>query len=223
MLVKGPRGVTRIAHNVAPLPRDGIQGHVWPLMAEPMTARPPDPLTTLRAYRALAPWNLHDLAALTGTILDAVGVRPINPAASEAPSERTIRYYVSRQLVSAPTGRGTSATYGYRHLLEVLSVKLRQMQGASLETIAEEMRQQTGDQIERRVAAALGAALPGPEQTRPRPVMTAQQGPSAGGAWYRVPVVDGVELLVSADYPGAAERDRLARRVRDALTLGGSR
>jgi len=186
-----------------------------------MTALSPDPLATLRAYRALAPWNLRDLATLCGTILTSGGVRPINPAASTAPSERTIRYYVSRHLVSAPSGRGTSATYGYRHLLEVLAVKLRQMQGANLEVIAEELRQQTGDQIERRVAAALGAGLPAPALARPRPVPTDEPLRSTAGTWYRVPVTDGVELLVSADHPGARDRERLARRVQDAI--GGSR
>lgn len=190
-------------------------------MAEPMSALSPDPLTTLRAYRALAPWNLRDLAALCGSILDAAGVRPINPAASAAPSERTIRYYVSRHLVSAPSGRGTSATYGYRHLLEVLAVKLRQMQGANLEAIIAELQQQTGDQIERRVAAALGTGLPEPPRARPRPVDTDQRPEPAAGAWYRVPVADGVELLLSADHPAARDRARAAQRVRDAL--GGAR
>lgn len=190
-------------------------------MAEPMTALSPDPLTTLRAYRALAPWNLRDLAGVCGTILEAAGVRPTNPAASAAPSERTIRYYVSRHLVSAPTGRGTSATYGYRHLLEVLAVKLRQMQGANLDAIASELQQQTGDQIERRVAAALGAGLPEPARARPRPVPADQAPESTGDAWYRVPVADGVELLLSADHPAARDRTRAAQRVRDAL--GGTR
>lgn len=186
-------------------------------MAEPLSALSPDPLTTLRAYRALAPWNLRDLATLCETILASAGVRPINPAASTTPSERTIRYYVSRHLVSAPAGRGTSATYGYRHLLEVLGVKLRQMQGANLDTIAEEMRQQTGDQIERRVAVALGTGLPEPARTRPRPVPADEPTASTIGAWYRVPVSDGVELFVSANHPGSRDRERLARRVRDAL------
>jgi DNA-binding transcriptional MerR regulator len=184
------------------------------LMAEPLSALAPDPLATLRAYRPLAPWNLRDLAGHAGIILQAAGVRPTNPAATTAPGERTIRYYVSRGLVSAPNGRGTSATYGYRHLLEVLWVKLRQMQGASLELIADELRQQTGDQIERRVAASLGHGLPAP--ARSRPAALAADEPAAG-AWYRVPIADGVELMVSAAHPAAAERDALARRVRDAL------
>ncbi|NIQ53193.1 MAG: MerR family transcriptional regulator, partial [Gammaproteobacteria bacterium] len=85
-------------------------------------------------YRQLAPWNLRDLATLAGALLDASGVRPINAAASAHPSERTIRFYVTRQLVTPPEGRGTAATYSYRHLLQVLAIKLRQMEGITLET-----------------------------------------------------------------------------------------
>src|SRR5690348_17448992 len=94
----------------------------------------PDPLATLREYRALAPWGLRDLAALAGGILDASGVVPVNAAARARPSERTIRFYVARGLVSPPDGRGTAAVYSYRHLLQVLAIKLRQMEGATLES-----------------------------------------------------------------------------------------
>src|SRR5512138_1103819 len=86
-----------------------------------------DPLLTLREYAKLAPWNIRDLAALSAGILDASGVTPINAAAQSRPSDRTIRFYVTRHLMSAPDGRGTAATYGYRHLLQLLAIKLRQM------------------------------------------------------------------------------------------------
>jgi hypothetical protein len=123
-----------------------------------------DPLTTLREYRALAPWGLRDLAALAAGILDASGVVPINAAARALPSERTIRFYVARGLVNPPDGRGTAAVYSYRHLLQVLAIKLRQMEGATLEAMIREFTDLTGDLIERRVAAALGAGLPRPDR-----------------------------------------------------------
>lgn len=125
---------------------------------------PPEPLTTLREYRGLAPWGLRDLAALSAGILDASGVVPINAAARARPSERTIRFYVARGLVSPPDGRGTAAVYSYRHLLQVLAIKLRQMEGATLETMTREFSGLTGDLIERRVATALGPALPRPNR-----------------------------------------------------------
>ncbi len=87
---------------------------------------------------SLAPWGLRDLAALAAGILDASGVVPVNAAARALPSERTIRFYVARSLVSQPDGRGTAAVYSYRHLLQVLAIKLRQMEGATLDTMTRE-------------------------------------------------------------------------------------
>jgi hypothetical protein len=123
-----------------------------------------DPLGTLREYSALAPWSLRDLTALAGAILEASGVFPVNAAARARPTERTIRFYVARRLVSPPEGRGTAAIYGYRHLLQVLAIKLRQMDGATLETLIKEFAGLGGDVIERRVAGALGTALPSPSR-----------------------------------------------------------
>src|SRR5260370_716604 len=70
----------------------------------------PEPLHVLREYRNLAPWNLRDLAGLVGAVLDAPAITPINAAARAQPSERTIRFYVTKGLGSPPEGRGTAAT-----------------------------------------------------------------------------------------------------------------
>lgn len=179
-----------------------------------------DPLANLRAYRTIAPWNLRDLATLTAALLETAGVRPINRAAAISPNERTIRYYVTRGLVAAPEGRGTAAVYGYRHLLQVLAIKLRQMEGATLEALADELRQLTGDVLERRVAAALGARLPSPDHLPldaderftggragrlMRPEIAAAEPPEPDAAWRRIPVGPGAELLLRADHPLAAD------------------
>jgi MerR HTH family regulatory protein len=181
------------------------------------TAAPPDPLTALREYRALAPWGLRDLAALAGGILDASGVVPVNAAARARPSERTIRFYVARGLVNPPDGRGTAAVYSYRHLLQVLAIKLRQMEGATLESMAKEFAGMTGDLIERRAASALGPGLPPPDQL---PLLrTPGTGRGRVGravmAWLapveglsttssicrRIPVTPGVEVLIDEQHP----------------------
>jgi len=46
----------------------------------------------------------------------------------------------------------------------LLWIKLRQMEGGTLAAITKEMQDQTGDVLERRCAAALGASLPGPDR-----------------------------------------------------------
>jgi len=173
----------------------------------------PDPLAALRAYRTLAPWGLRDLAALTGGVLEASGVIPLSAAARTRPTERTIRFYVARGLVSPPEGRGTAAMYGYQHFLQVLAIKLRQREGATLETLTKEFAEVPGDQLERRVAGALGPQLPPPNevvqgggaQARGRSAR-ALAGPGARtpvppGLHRRLAVAPGVELLIDASHP----------------------
>jgi DNA-binding transcriptional MerR regulator len=196
-----------------------------------------DPLHTLREYRNLAPWNLRDLSALVGAILDASAITPINAAARAQPSERTIRFYVTKGLVSPPEGRGTSATYSYRHFLQLLWVKLRQMEGATLATITKEMQDQTGDVLERRAAQALGASLTvpdrlsvsskgGPPRGKSGRALTAwiardaQRDPETASSWRRIPLGRGLELHIEAAHPLARlgpDEGAVAEAVRQAL------
>jgi DNA-binding transcriptional MerR regulator len=183
-----------------------------------MTAPQHDPLHVLREYRSLAPWNLRDLAALVGAVLDASAITPINAAARAQPSERTIRFYVTKGLVSPPEGRGTAATYSYRHFLQLLCIKLRQMEGATLSAITQEMRDQTGDILERRAAQTLGASLPVPDRLPLRSAGAPPRGRSgravtawiardatrdAGepSTWRRIPLGRGIELHLDAAHP----------------------
>lgn len=195
-----------------------------------------DPLLTLRDYAKLAPWNIRDLSTIAGGILDSSGVTPINAAAQSRPSDRTIRFYVTRHLMSAPDGRGTAATYGYRHLLQLLAIKLRQMEGATLVAIERELGDSPGDVLEKRVAATLGT-VPQPDE-----LMAASQGAPRGrvarllasrreaqaqaapavprgasavavdsGAWFRIGIGDGLEVALRADHPAARNPDVRSR------------
>ena len=197
---------------------------------------PADPLTTLREYRALAPWGLRDLAALAGGILDASGVVPVNAAARARPSERTIRFYVARGLVSPPDGRGTAAVYSYRHLLQVLAIKLRQMEGATLESMLKEFAGLTGDLIERRAATALGPGLPPPDHLpllrtpgtgrgRVGRAVMAWLAPvegltAASSHCRRIAVAPGVEVLIDEQHPALrlnGDTALIAEALRQAL------
>src|SRR3954469_16199632 len=177
-----------------------------------------DPLHVLREYRNLAPWNLRDLSVVVGAVLDASAVTPINAAARAAPSERTIRFYVTRGLVSPPEGRGTAATYSYRHFLQLLCIKLRQMEGGTLAQITKEMQDQTGDVLERRAAQTLGPSLPspdrlplrspgGPPRGRSGRALTAwiardaERDTDSASTWRRIPLGRGMELHVDAAHP----------------------
>ncbi|OLB11211.1 MAG: hypothetical protein AUH07_09890 [Gemmatimonadetes bacterium 13_2_20CM_70_9] len=200
-------------------------------------AAQPEPLHILREYRNLAPWNLRDLAALVGAVLDASAVTPINAAARAQPSERTIRFYVTKGLVSPPEGRGTAATYSYRHFLQLLWIKLRQMEGGTLAAITKEMQEQTGDVLERRAAQALGVSLPVPDRLPLRSKGAPPRGksgraltawiardagrdPESPSSWRRIPVGRGVELHVETAHPLARlgpDETAVAEAVRQAI------
>ncbi|MBI3791134.1 MAG: hypothetical protein HY275_09685 [Gemmatimonadetes bacterium] len=167
-----------------------------------------NPVTLLRAHAKQAPWNARGLAAYASGLADAAGVRPTNAVARAAPSMRAVRFYVSIGLLDRPEGAGTAATYGYKHLIQLLAIKVRQREGQTLEVIKKEMTTSTGDALERRVATALAPVLGA------APVPVADDG-ALGTPWRRAQVADGIELHVRADSPAA--RDDVLAAVRDAV------
>lgn len=146
-----------------------------------------------------------------------------------------------RGIVSAPKGRGTAAVYGYRQLLQVLAVKLRQMESVTLERLADEMAGLTDEQLERRVAVALGAGLPSPDAisqviaktsgrskagrtalARLTPVDTAG---SHGTSCRRIDVAPGAQLFLDETHPvlrAGADPAAVAEAVRQALAATAS-
>src|SRR5688500_20173143 len=117
------------------------------------------PVPLLRAHARPAPWSARGLAAHVTALADAAGIRPTNASARAAPSARSVRFYVANGLLDRPEGTGTAATYNYRHFLQLLAIKIRQREGATLETIKKEMKDFAGDALERRVASSLAPAL----------------------------------------------------------------
>lgn len=176
------------------------------------------PLPLLRAHARHAPWNARGLAAHVTALVDAAGMRPTNASARAAPSARSVRFYVANGLLDRPEGTGTSATYNYRHFLQLLAIKVRQREGQTLETIKQEMKQVTGDALERRLAQSLAPALVVGADTaherdddRQRPF-----------AWRRLPVADGIELHVRDDSPAARDEALVAMREAVRAALGRS-
>lgn len=180
---------------------------IVPLMSE-------SPVALLRAHARHAPWNVRGLAAHASSLVDAAGMRPTSSSARATPSARAIRYYVSNGLLNRPDGTGTTATYNYRHLLQLLAIKIRQREGHTLERIREEMDELTGDALERRVAQSLAPALMGSEFSDP----SREEGSLA--VWRRVAVADGIELHVRDDSGAAREENLLAMREAVRATLG---
>lgn len=163
----------------------------------------------LRAHSKHAPWNARGLAAHATALVDAAGMRPTNASARAAPSARAVRFYVANGLLDHPLGRGTAATYHYRHLLQLLTIKIRQREGQTLESIKAELSGATGDALEKRVSQSLAPALvSGADHA-------VQHDDAPAASWRRVVVADGIELHVRDDSP-AARGDAVAA-MREAV------
>lgn len=168
------------------------------------------PVALLRAHARHAPWNARGLAAHATALVDAAGFRPTNTSARAAPSARAIRFYVAQKLLDRPDGAGTTATYGYRHLLQLLAIKIRQREGQTLEVIKKELAGVGGDMLERRVATALAPALAvGADEAARR------TDADAPAEWRRMVVADGIELHVRRD--SGASRDDALVAMREAV------
>jgi DNA-binding transcriptional MerR regulator len=141
-------------------------------------------------------------------------MRPTNASARAAPSARAVRFYVASGLLDRPEGAGTAATYNYRHFLQLLAIKIRQREGATLETIKSEMKDFAGDALERRVATSLAPALGSGADVAQR----TDDDPAA--VWRRVNVADGIELHVREDVPAARDSAILAMREAVRAALG---
>jgi DNA-binding transcriptional MerR regulator len=173
------------------------------------------PIALLRAHARQAPWNARGLAAHVTALVDAAGVRPTNASARAAPSARSIRFYVANGLLERPEGTGTAATYNYRHFLQLIAIKIRQREGATLDVIKKEMKEYTGDTLERRVANSLAAALGATVETRKQ---ANDDDPPL--SWRRLPVADGVEIHVRDDSPAARGDALIAMREAVRAALG---
>ena len=172
-----------------------------------------NPVQLLRAHSRHAPWNARGLAAHVAALTDAAAMRPTNAAARAAPSARAVRFYVASGMLDRPEGTGTAATYGYKHLLQLLHIKIRQREGLTLDRIKLELVEQTGDALERRAATALAPSLASGAQ-----VIDANDNGAA--TWRRIPVATGIELHVREDLPAAREAAVIAMREAVRAALG---
>ncbi|HUO51457.1 MAG TPA: MerR family transcriptional regulator [Gemmatimonadaceae bacterium] len=178
-----------------------------------MAESPSSPVALLRAHARHAPWNARGLAAHATALVEASAMRPTNAVARAEPSARAVRFYVSTGLLDRPEGTGTAATYGYRHLLQLLFIKIRQREGQTLEKIKSELAGLSGDALERRAATALAPAL-GAGADAPAPPGDSE------AVWHRIPVANGIEVHVRDDSPAARREAIVAIREAVRAALG---
>jgi len=184
-----------------------------------------DHAASLGRYAGMPPLSLHDLAGLTSAVLEAAP--PADGGERGPPTERAIRFYISRGCVDTPAGRGATASYRYRHLLQVLFVRASQEAGRNLDEVARDANQ-PDDVLLGVVGRWLGGPVPDPAELLPglgirsAGAMSGDAVPlEAPGLIRRVVVEDGCELLVDVTHPvfrlSPARRAQLRAEVAAAI------
>lgn len=119
---------------------------------------------------------------------------------------RTVRYYQTEGLISAPAGyEGRRARYTYRHLLQLVAIKALQAQGLSLAQARGWLPDKPVEALQAALAGSLAAGdgnplsgLPAPDASQvPHEAPMGQRGAPAGLSAYRL--APGVNLLIDPD------------------------
>lgn len=137
-------------------------------------------MTDLLAAHRDATWDLPGLVAAARRLLERAGARPEDERVNALPDERTVRYYQTGGLVDRPLRyEGRTALYGFRHLLQVVAVKLLQAQGHSLAQVQRALAGTTTAALEEAVRTSLGAPAPASPIGGPalRPLVAAEIAP----------------------------------------------
>jgi DNA-binding transcriptional MerR regulator len=127
-------------------------------------------------------WTMAELVQRAARALAAADVRAPNGRVTEVPDARMIRWYTTTGLVDRPVMRGRVATYGERHLLQLVAVKRLQAQGLTLAEIQQRLAG-APDAALRSAAGSAPAAEPLPvierePADRPSPVVAERPEPS---------------------------------------------
>jgi len=157
--------------------------------------------------------SLDDLVQAASALLQTAP-EPTDGRVQPLPDRRTIRYYQSSGLVDRPLRyQGRQARYGYRHLLQVLTVKLLQRQGSRLARIQSALAGLSSARLESAVLD--GLQLPGSASSAPAAP------PAADSPRALVSVALAPGVVVTVDPALVADPQGLVARLHHALS-GGS-
>jgi DNA-binding transcriptional MerR regulator len=93
--------------------------------------------------------GVGELAAAATRILIEDNMIQSRETVTASPDERTVRYYLSENLISASEEkRGTATVYSYFHLLQLLAIKKLQAEHLSIRQIRKMITEQSENQLE---------------------------------------------------------------------------
>ena len=180
------------------------------------------PVKLFHKYRGLSDFTLTSLLRTARDLLPRMVGKQTRYKVTDLPSERTVRYYLSRGILDRPLGkRGTTSLFGYRHLLQLLAIKYLQFQYLPLEKIRVVLAGRSNRELEeilpdgssgvRGSSAAAVITGSGQENTPPfgrgarrpvegRPHPEGSGAPEGSRQWRRYSVAPGVELHLREEH-----------------------
>lgn len=134
-----------------------------------------------------------------GTLVQSANV-PADGRVAEVPDARTLRYYQTLGILDKPIRYdGRKAVYGYRHLLQALSIKLLQGQGYSLAQIQQALSGADRAELERAVVETLGELQSVPGAPPPIPARFKLREEPGGKRLIAVEVGQGVSVILDPE------------------------
>ncbi len=174
---------------------------------------------TLTEHRART-LTLAELAERAGALVSRAGLL-IEDGRVGALDERTLRYHQTLGLLDRPLRyEGRQALYGYRHLLQAVSVRLLQARGHSLAQIQSALTGVSTEALE----AALLRDLPDLPEARDA-IVQAPQPPPAPVHLIAAELAPGVTVLLDPRHAARADRifAALSAALPDLNLSGGPR
>ena len=169
--------------------------------------------------------GVAELAQEAAKILAEGGPVQERGTVRDLPDERTVRYYLSENLLSpAEDKQGTASVFGYIHLLQLLVVKKLQAEHLPIRKIKELVVGRTERELERLIGSDykagkkealdyLESLLTSSKASASSPLLKASSPPPAlfsppaaspqqagVGSWERVEIEPGLELHIRSDY-----------------------
>ena len=150
------------------------------------------------AYRT-AHLPLAELVAAVRALSARGGALP-----TEGADERTIRYWQTLGIVDRPLRyEGRTALYAWRHLLQVLAIRVLQAEGCTLAQIQRALAGRTNDELAAAVGPAIGMSPAPPVPVAPRALRAVEVAPGIHVTIdpLLVPDADEAIALISALFP----------------------
>ena len=113
----------------------------------------------LQEYRGRTDMRMDDLVRAAAETLPYIAPHQERPTVSRMPDARSVRYYMSQGILNKPHQyQGGAALFGYKHLLQLLAVKMLQAQYLPLKRIKSLIAEATSKDLERILRTGSGAS-----------------------------------------------------------------